>query len=191
MIFAGIDYSYTSPGICIYDDVLDPTFDNLLFFNLMEDANRNSIKKAGVYGNIRIDLRKKWTCAEERYFYNAEWTCKILADHKVEQVAIEGYAMGARAGLVFNIAENTSLVKQYMFHNGIAFETPAPTSVKKSFTGKGNAKKEQMVDRFHEIFPHIQLDKVLGTKEYAKPIDDLVDGFANMTTHSKLERKFA
>ena len=190
MIVAGIDLSYTSPGICIFDDALDPTFENLKFFNLKEDKTRNDIKKCGIFGNIQIDIQPKWTCAEERYSINAKWLTNILAKHGVTDVALEGYAMGARAGLVFNIAENTSLVKQYLFHNGIAFETPSPTSVKKVFTGKGNAKKEQMVDRFHELFPHVQLDKVLGIKEYAKPIDDLVDGFANLTTYSKLTKRF-
>lgn len=190
MIFAGIDLSYTSPAVCIYDDLLDPVFENLSFYNLKEDKTRNSIKGCGIFGNIQIDIQPKWTCAEERYFINAKWLTTILEQHKVEAVALEGYAMGSRTGLVFNIAENTSLVKQWLFHNGVQFELPSPGTVKKQFTGKGNAKKEPMIDRFHEVFPHVQLDKILGLKEYAKPIDDIVDSFANLLTHSKLTRKF-
>lgn len=189
-VFAGVDLSYTSPGVCVYDDFNPPIFESLNFFNLREDKTKNDIKRCGVFGNIRIDIQPKWTCAEERYSINAKWLTNILSAHKVEQVALEGYAMGARAGLIFNIAENTSLVKQFMFHNGIAFETPPPQVAKKLLTGKGNAKKEDMVNSFHALFPHVQLDKVLGIKEYAKPIDDLVDSFGNLLAHTKLTRKF-
>ena len=190
MIFCGIDLSYTSPGVCIYDDQTDPVFENLRFFNLKEDKTKNDIKRCGIFGNIQIDIQPKWTCAEERYSINARWLTGILVKHKVAQVTLEGYAMGARAGLVFNIAENTSLIKQWMFHNGIPFETPPPSVGKKLLSGKGNSGKPEMIDAFHKLFPHVQLDKILGIKEYAKPIDDLVDSFGNLIASTRLTRKF-
>lgn len=190
MIIAGIDLSYTSPAICIYNDADAPTYENLSFYGMKEDKTRNSAKGTGVYGNIQIDLQPKWTCAEERYGLIRDWAGLILKRHSVTRVQLEGYAMGIRAGLVFNIAENTSLLKQYMYLNGIEFDTPSPSHVKKNFGLKGNAKKPEMIARFHQIFPHVQLDKQLGIKAEAKPIDDLVDAFANLVTHPSLTNRF-
>lgn len=191
MIFCGIDLSYTSPGVCVYDTALPAVFENLKFFGLKEDSTKKAKDYTGQFGNVNMYLQPKWSCAEERYYINSRWLHNILVTHDVQAVALEGYALGARAGLTFNIAENTSLVKQSMFHLGIPFETPSPGTVKKNFTGKGNAKKEQMIDRFYELFPHADLCKQLGVKDkYSKPIDDIVDSFANLCAHTEMKGVF-
>lgn len=189
-ILAGVDLSYTSPAICIFNEDEDAKYENLKFYGMKEDKTRNSAKGTGVYGNIQIDLQRKWTCAEERYGLIRDWAGVILKLHRVERVQLEGYAMGIRAGLVFNIAENTSLLKQYMYLNGIEFDTPSPSHVKKNFGLKGNAKKPEMIARFHQLFPHVQLDKQLGIKAEAKPIDDIVDAFANLVTYPSIAERF-
>ncbi len=61
----------------------------------------------------------------------------------------ENYAYAA-TGRVFNIGENTGILKYKLFQNHMMFDTVVPGTVKKFATGKGNAKKDQMRDAFVE-----------------------------------------
>jgi Holliday junction resolvasome RuvABC endonuclease subunit len=178
MIIAGIDYSYTSPAICVYNTEREFKFDNLLFYNMNGTKSR-----AGHYQNITIDLFKEYETTEERFRNICDWASGILEVFHVQEACIEGYALGSSSGLVFQIAENASLLKQYMDLHGIAFTTPPPSQVKKNFTGKGNAKKDVMVDTFHHLMG-VKLHEILGIKEMAKPIDDIADSLAVLRCHS-------
>lgn len=172
MVIVGIDYSMCSPAICVYDTETELKFENLHFFNINDKK-----KLKGSYGNIRIETFPVYNTQEERFRNICNWAGKVLVDMKVESAAIEGYSFGASAGLVFNIAENGSLIKQFMSLNSIPFTTPPPSQVKKSFTGKGNSKKDAMVLKFEEIL-NVKINEILGIKPMAKPIDDIVDSFA-------------
>lgn len=178
MIVAGIDYSMSCPAICIYDTALPLTYDNLLLYALSSGPK----KHLGNRRNIQIDAPQEHDCPEIRYRNIAKWAINILTFHGVQKAFLEGYSMGASAGLVFNIAENTSVLKQMLYDAGIPFETPAPTQVKKAFTGKGNAKKEAMCEEFYRRFgfkPH----EVIGCGSAKSPENDLVDATANMLMH--------
>lgn len=92
------------------------------------------------------------------------------------KVAIEDYSFGSK-GRVFNIAENTGLLKHKLWKAGYKFEVVAPTTVKKFATGKGNADKEAMYIAFSkdndvDINKYICPDKKLGS-----PITDIVDSY--------------
>lgn len=101
----------------------------------------------------------------------------ILQASGVKKVVLEGYSMGSSSGLVFNIAENTGLLKYKMWKAGIQVETPSPGQIKKHFTGKGNANKEAMGDRFFELFGFWFSD-LWTMKHYSSPENDLVDACA-------------
>lgn len=178
-ILAGIDYSMNSPAICIYNTEDEFKFENLKFYNI---GQLKTI--VGTFGNVNIQFHKEYKTEEERFRNSTNWAIKILLDNGVESAVIEGYSMGSSSGLVFQIAENTSLIKQAMDLNGIDFSTPSPTQVKKNFCGKGNAKKDAMVDFFFNKFPDAELDKLLGRpKRLSKPIDDIVDSAAVLLSH--------
>jgi Holliday junction resolvasome RuvABC endonuclease subunit len=178
MIIAGIDYSYTSPAICVYDTTKEFKFDNLKFYNVNGTKNR-----AGQYGNISIDLFPEYETTEQRFRNICIWASAVLSLNKVEEACIEGYALGSSSGLVFQIAENASLIKQFMDLNDIKFTTPTPSQVKKNFTGKGNAKKDVVVETFYKTMG-IKVHEILGIKEMAKPIDDICDSLAVLRCHS-------
>lgn len=177
MVFAGIDYSYGCPAICIYDTEWGAfEFDNCKLFYLQDKK-----KYEGDFGNVHGFLQAPYTTPEQRFAGICQWSTDILKAAGVEYVMLEGYAMGSRAGLVFQIAENTSLLKNWMWENGVAFETPAPTTVKKFWTGKGNAKKDAMGLTFIEK-TGVQLHERVGAKSIdSKPVNDCVDAFALCT----------
>lgn len=182
---AGLDFSYTSPAICVYNTEDEFKFDNLKLYNLGDKKTR-----VGTFGNISVEFFSPYSSQEERFRNITAWAGNILGINKVTSACIEGYSFGASSGLVFQIAENASLIKQYMNLNGIEFTTPSPSQVKKNLTGKGNAKKDAMVDRFQSIFPGIILNDILGVKPMAKPIDDIVDSFAVMACNEHFKEVF-
>lgn len=185
MIICGIDFSYTSPAICVYDTDTPLVFDSLKFYNMYK------VKKLqGVYANVRVDPYPDFTCPEERFQNIRDWALDIVISNNVEEAVIEGYALGSRAGLIFQIAENTSLLKNALYNNNIPFITPAPTAVKKVFVGKGNASKEDVVDAFIRR-TGVDLSKHLGLSDkdkYKKPIDDLCDSFALLHMHNSVDK---
>lgn len=183
MILCGIDYSYTSPAICVYDTEDELKFDNLKFYNFFADSRKKKLNGTFGSGNIQINNHPEYSTQEERFRNICNWSVGVLKTHGVQEACIEGYSLGASSGLVFNIAENTGLIKQYMDINGIVFHTIPPTMVKKVFTGKGNAKKEAMVAEFYRRFPEGQIHSLLGIKEMSKPIDDICDSAAILFCH--------
>lgn len=177
-VVCGIDYSMNSPAICVYDTDTDLKFENLKLFSLSDQKT-----KIGTFGNIRLDLLRPYTSPEERYHNNAIWVRDILLELGVSEYAMEGYSMGSSSGLVFNIAENGGALKQMLWKAGIVQrESPSPSTVKKYHSGKGNSKKEPMVDAFNDLFM-VQLHDLIKLKApYAKPVDDLTDSWAVLNT---------
>ena len=64
---------------------------------------------------------------------------------------MEGYAYGSAAGQVFQIAENTEVLKYKMYKGEIPYDVLAPKQVKKYFTGSGNSNKGMMFLSFKNI----------------------------------------
>jgi Holliday junction resolvasome RuvABC endonuclease subunit len=95
----------------------------------------------------------------------------------VNEVHMEGYAYGSVAGLVFQIAEHAGLLKHYMWRNGIKFNIHAPTSIKKVYTGKGNANKDAMGAKLFES-EAVDVSKEFNLKDFGNPASDVVDAYA-------------
>lgn len=166
----GIDYSMTSPAICIH--VGDSwSFNNCLFYY------QTSVKKLEFNGKkFNGSLFKLYRNEEERFYNNAIWAESIFSIYLPTFGALEGYAMGAK-GKVFHIGENTGMLKHVMWRSGLKFITPPPTVVKKFATGKGNANKEKMEEAF---LAETQFDvrKHIGQSEKtSNPSSDLIDAY--------------
>lgn len=180
-IVCGIDYSLTSPCVCI---ARDKTFDNSFFYFLND---RKSV--LGKFENILGEEHQDYLTDQERYENNASWVLSILSDFKKEDVVIliEDYSFGSK-GRVFNLAENCGLLKYMLYKNQYKFFGVPPTVVKKYATGKGNAKKEQM----HEAFIRdagIDLHNIISpTTKLGSPTTDIVDAwYIARYMHDRLE----
>jgi Holliday junction resolvasome RuvABC endonuclease subunit len=165
MKLAGIDYSLSSPGIC----VLESTGPQFYFLT--------SVKKmVGEVPMFSGTFHPANNCEQQRYMNNAKWAQAILEKHGVTHVGLEDYAMRAQ-GRVFHIAENTAILKHMMWMNEIPFTTFAPTDIKKFATGKGNAKKDAMESAFIAQ-TGIDVKGAIGQNpKLETPSSDLIDAY--------------
>lgn len=173
MIIAGLDWSMTCPAICVYDTSKEFKFSNCQFF-----FYTNKAKYDVSVGNVHGFMMSDWDNEQERFDNISEWALTILKKYNIKQVCLEGYSMGSSAGRVFNIAENIGLLKWKMWKAGIEFITPAPTQVKKHFTGKGNAKKELMYESLTAAQTDVKIVDLLKCKSGDSPVSDIVDSYA-------------
>jgi len=171
---AGIDYSLTSPAICIAE-VRDNKikFEDCRFHYIKQTKNQNSVDVFNAYDY------PEYSDEIERYVNLAEWVIERIRwyNGRVECVYIEDYAFAA-TGRVFNIGENTGILKQKLRSSGFRFTTIPPTVIKKEATGKGNANKELMYETFLEE-TKIDLQSQLTPKstKIVNPVSDIVDSY--------------
>ena len=178
---AGIDYSLTSPAICVYKDENGGHFDfDRCVFHYLSNTEKQRQSAAGCgLDNIRAEPYPEWQSEEERHEKLATWAYNIVQG--CDEVFLEGYAFAtsAQAG-VRSIAENTGLLKHKMWKNKIPFKTYPPTVIKKFATGKGNSNKELMYEAFvDELLTPIDLKELLTpkAKKVISPISDIVDSY--------------
>lgn len=169
MVVAGIDYSMTSPSICIHKGS-DWGLENCTFY-----FRTDKVKLAKDFGQFKGHLIEPWVQYEERFLNSAEWAEKLLREHEPSRITLEGYAMGAK-GMVFHIGENTGILKQKMWLLKIPFIVPAPSAVKKFATGKGNANKEKMEDAF-VAETGFDVRSAIGQTSGFTPSSDIIDSY--------------
>ncbi len=176
MVYAGIDYSMTSPAICVFDTQEDKRvgFDTCFHYFLSTTKRYDGYRDGRVNGT----LLGNYSSQEQRFDMVAEWAMYIMEDHCVEEAWLEGYSYGSK-GKVFNIGENTGLLKHYLWEAEIPFEVLAPSAVKKCATGKGNANKDAMYEAFLKDEGAFDLAGLLTpkAKKIISPVSDIVDAY--------------
>lgn len=180
----GIDYSMTCPAICVMPLSKEPSPENCQFYFRTE--NRRLQKDLGSANNIHGAAHSEYKDDIQRYSQLAMWSLMNIsktpgyAQKKRPKVFVEGYSMGSK-GAVFNIGENTGILKHVLFLEGLHVETVPPTVVKKYATGKGTADKSMMYESFASLFDKEKdLLKVMlqeGKKKVDSPLSDIVDAF--------------
>jgi len=173
-IIASIDYSLTCPAICVFascDDTEEFSFNACSFYFLTEIEKYSKTFRSNIFGQSFID----WETQEQRYESIADW-----AEEKTlpcDQIALEGYAFNA-TGRVFNIAENTGVLKYKLWKAGKPLEIVPPTTVKKLATGKGNASKDDMYKAFH-LETGLDIKNLItpNRSKVESPVGDIVDSY--------------
>jgi Holliday junction resolvasome RuvABC endonuclease subunit len=170
-VTCGIDYSMTSPAVCIhYGDSW--SIDGCWFY-FRTGVKKNEVK----VGKIQGTLIEPYKSEEERFYNSAKWVERILETHETPSiVSIEGYAMGAK-GKVFHIGENTGQLKLMLWQNNLPFIVPPPTVIKKFATGKGNADKHKMEEAFLAE-TGVSIRTLLAQSEnQMNPSSDIIDAY--------------
>ena len=178
---AGIDYSLTSPAICVYKDENGGhfDFDRCVFHYLSNNEKQQQLAARTGLKNLRVDSYPEWQSEEERHEKLATWAYNIVQG--CEEVFLEGYAFATsvQAG-VRSMAENTGLLKHKMWKNKLKFQTYPPTVIKKFATGKGNSNKEKMYEAFVDELltpPDLKEQLTPKAKKIINPISDIVDSY--------------
>jgi hypothetical protein len=171
MKIAGIDYSMSSPGICTHWGE-KWSFDNCRFFYL---TKTKKLADSFFGGTVEGKLSKDFSCSMERYDFISDWAMSKVSFH--DHAMIEGYAYAA-TGRVFDIGENTGILKYKIWNSRIPLKVATPTQIKKFATGSGSATKDSMyaswiaetgVDLMGEMTPR--------RTNVTSPISDIVDAY--------------
>ena len=167
----GIDYSLTSPAICITTDFV---FEKSKFYYLT-----NKKKYIGAMSaNITGFEHKEYDTPIRRFSQISDWVYELIEDtiHTEQLVFIEGYSFGSKGQAIFQIAENCGILKYRLQQMMINYDTVVPSVVKKGATGKGNADKDMMYEFFSKE-TNTDLKKVFDTQKVGNPISDIVDSY--------------
>lgn len=185
----GIDYSLTSPAICVFSTPKRErrfTLSGCAFFFLY--ANENMVSReydlidfvdeefTDQYPTISGQyMRNGFDQNIERYNFIASWAISCLP-MVCDCVTIEDYAYNAR-GRNFDIGENGGVLKYLLWKKHYRVTTVAPTVVKKFATGSGRAGKEEMEEAFLAE-TKLDLRSLLQlTDKQVNPISDIIDAY--------------
>jgi len=171
LIVAGIDYSMTSPALCVYNtESGEFSFDNCTFYFLTQ-SKKYEIDSENIHGMLF-----EYDNEMQRYDTISSYFLDRIMENEVDKVYMEDYSMGSK-GRVFHIAENTGVLKYRMWSFGIPFQTIPPTVIKKFASGKGNANKERMQEVFEEQ-NEVKLKQLFNmTDKQWNPSSDLIDAY--------------
>lgn len=171
MIVAGLDYSMTSPAICLYDDAVgEMTFANCQLYYLTQTKKYDVTVKntVGKFFEYKDDM--------SRYDTISSFFIDRILERDVQHVFIEGYSMGSK-GKTFHIAENTGVLKYGLWRMGVDCVSVPPTVIKKFATGKGNSDKQKMQDAFMaENSIDLKFEFKMTEKQW-NPSSDIIDAY--------------
>ena len=164
----GIDYSLTSPAICVNIDG-----EGILMFYYLTNKKK-------YIGQMSEDIvgheHQEYTTPIQRFTQISDWAINIISNLINPQVFIEGYSFGSKGQGVFQIAENCGILKYRLEEQNIPYSTVVPSVIKKGATGKGNADKEMMYEAFVKE-TNIDLKKIFDTEKVGNPVSDIADSY--------------
>ena len=203
MIKIGIDFSLTSPAICVYKN---GEYNFISFFNDSGKDWRKSKSKTYKYHNELCEIIDviPYTRKIDDINYRSEQKSKMedalvisnLIIDKLKSIidddviiGLEGFSYGSISSSTLDLAMYNSFLRMKLIENfgSDVLNIISPTEGKKMLFGKGNAKKEDMINSF--IDNRLEDDALVKNyfwkycKENGvdfkqpKPIDDLVDAY--------------
>ena len=161
----GIDYSLTSPAVCINNGAL-------MFFYLTNKKKWIGQQSEDIIGYEH----KEWTDPIQRFKNISDFVFDVINQTYLPQIFIEGYSFGSKGQGLFQIAENCGILKYRLQEKNLPYSTVVPSVVKKGATGKGNADKDKMYEAFVKE-TNIDLKKIFDTEKVGNPISDIADSY--------------
>jgi len=167
-VISGIDYSLRSPAICCH--IGDEwRYENCIFHYLTDTKKYSDVFLNRYFGKTF----EEYNTQEQRYDSISDWAVDVCRGSTY--VGIENYAYNA-TGRVFNIAENTGVLKYKLYQEAIPIEAINPSTIKKNASGKGNATKHLMYDAFYKE-TRIDLMDEMKMVTLNNPVTDIVDAY--------------
>ena len=185
----GIDYSLSSPGVCVNTSEDEFQYEDCKFYYLTNTKKyEGTFKEKMAFGTSAVEYigapHRPYSSEPERYNNIANWAIdiiKLYGDAKTginrikPTIQIEDYSFGS-TGRVFHIAENLGLLKYKLkIECGWDYTLLAPSVIKKFATDKGNANKEMMLHAFQGD-TGVNLAELFESSAKS-PISDVVDAY--------------
>ena len=204
MIKIGIDFSLTSPAICVYKN------NEYYFISFFNDGGKDwkkSKSKSYRYHNELckiIDIIPYTRKIDDSNYKNEQKTkmsdalmivnliiekLKMIIDNDDVIIGLEGFSYGSISSSTLDLAMYNSFLRMKIIENfgSDVLNIISPTEGKKKLFGKGNAKKEDMIQSFIDnrlkddililnAFWKYCKENGVDFKQ-PKPIDDLVDAY--------------
>ena len=185
----GIDYSLSSPGVCVNTSEEEFRYEDCKFYYLTNTKKyEGTFKEKMAFGTSAVEYigtpHRPYSSEPERYNNIANWAIDIIKlygdattgmNRITPTIQIEDYSFGS-TGRVFHIAENLGLLKYKLkIECGWDYTLLAPSVIKKFATDKGNANKEMMLHAFQED-TGVNLEVLFDTKSKS-PISDVADAY--------------
>ena len=185
----GIDYSLSSPGVCVNISEDEFQYEDCKFYYLTNTKKyEGTFKEKMAFGTSAVEYigapHRPYSSEPERYNNIANWAIdiiKLYGDAKTginrinPTIQIEDYSFGS-TGRVFHIAENLGLLKYKLkIECGWDYTLLAPSVIKKFATDKGNANKEIMLSAFQGD-TGVNLGELFESSAKS-PISDVVDAY--------------
>ncbi len=175
--YIAIDYSMTSPAVCVYRGPAADFHFSKCQIHFMSDRRKffgcqTKFPNLHCTESIPSGLYKN---PIQRYLKIAEWVDSIILCPNAP-IVIEDYSMGSK-GKLFHIAENTAILKHMLYQRNLEFVTIPPTVLKKFATGKGNSNKNKMYEAFLTKENGPDLLGPFSESRVSSPISDIVDAY--------------
>lgn len=170
----GIDYSITSPALCLHDGSTQPQW----WVNYKPKTKTPYPPLPNVEWRSSIAINDV-----HRYSELALWVSGIVETVRPDMIVLEDYAFQA-AGRITALAENGGALKLTLhhIHDEIPLFVVAPTSMKKFATGSGRAQKEDIWASFVARFPDTHtwpgiIAPKCKTGKINSPLADIADAY--------------
>ena len=179
MLHIGVDFSITSPCVCFWNTNKEHLFENCDFFFLKSHSKQNDYPSNISFADSSFSKDNSIRFSENAQVLRTEIK-KRLDSSRHYAIMMEGYSMGAK-GRLFDIGEATGIFKYFLSQEKINPIIIAPSVIKKNATGKGNANKYQMLEKFLEINSSLLdsqwVKNLITEKRLQSPLTDIVDAF--------------
>jgi hypothetical protein len=119
------------------------------------------------------EYHKDYLTQQERFDNISNWALGCIPPNS--SVFLEGYSFSSK-GVVFDIAENTGLLKHKLYTSKIITGIFPPSRIKKYASTKGNANKLIMYESFLKE-TGVKLEQTFDCKIGDSPISDIIDSY--------------
>lgn len=204
MVQLGVDFSIINPGFCMETDGLTK------FMAIQREIGEDllvSLEEAGVIihtippkekpeKNITSIERSNSKDAHSLTSFAVEKVNELTEGRKLDRMGMEGLSFMSRSNIVSQFSGYHYVFRETM-NRLVSFDEMyvfTPMTVKK-IAGKGNYKKEQMIDAFIASDDQSKFHNEISTRpeqfqsksgKWLKPIDDLVDAYWVLQTMKQL-----
>lgn len=175
MIVAGLDLSMSCPALVFADANLDFKYENLEIHYMI-----GSKKYVGNFNYKGVNftgmlIPKDYNCNEERWHLIAQWVIDSIGNRNCLGLNLESQSYGSIGTSLCQISEMHGVVKNYLWSNNISIKLTPPSQNKKSFSGKGNATKLEMIDALKTKYKIDLMQEFNINENNLHPVEDIVD----------------